>query len=78
MPFTGSNEHSVVAQDNCSIHHINEADAVLQAAGVIIQYLPPYSPDYNPIENTFAKVNIIEDFICIFAYWKCDCAGLHH
>ena len=59
MLFNGSNKHSVVVQDNCSIHHVNEADAVLQDAGVIIQYLPPYSPDYNPIEKAFAKAKLM-------------------
>ncbi len=48
--------NSVVVLDNCSIHHVREADEVLQDAGVIIQYLPPYSPDYNPIEEAFPKV----------------------
>lgn len=27
-----------------------------EAAGVILEYLPPYSPDYNPIEEAFAEL----------------------
>ena len=42
--------------DNCSIHHVKETQNVLDDAGVITHYLPPYSPDYNPIELAFSKV----------------------
>ena len=56
MPFDGQNEHCVVVQDNCAIHHVQEVTDTLHDAGVIAQYLPPYSPDYNPIEECFSKV----------------------
>jgi len=56
MPYNGSNEHSVIVMDNCSIHHIDEVDEVLKDAKVITHALPPYSPDYNPIELAFSKV----------------------
>lgn len=56
MPFNGTNNHSAIVQDNCSIHHVKEVEKVLEDAGVILQYLPPYSPDYNPIEEAFAKM----------------------
>ena len=56
MPFDGQNENSVVVQDNCTIHHVNEITDTLNDAGVIVHYLPPYSPDYNPIEEAFSKV----------------------
>ena len=42
--------------DNCSIHHTTESVVKLQQYGSLIHFLPPYSPDYNPIENIFAKV----------------------
>ncbi len=29
---------------------------MIEAAGVELRYLPPYSPDFNPIENAFAKL----------------------
>ena len=51
MPFDGQSEHCVVVQDNCAIHHVQEVNDALNDAGVIVQYLPPYSPDYNPIEE---------------------------
>ena len=42
--------------DNCSIHQVEEVDEVLQDAQVLTHTLPPYSPDYNPIELAFSKV----------------------
>ena len=50
--------NSVLIADNCSIHHVEEISAVLEDAQVIAHYLPPYSPDYNPIE-VFAKVKLM-------------------
>ena len=48
MPFEGSNPNSVVILDNCSIHHVQEVKQALTDCEVIVHYLPPYSPDYNP------------------------------
>ena len=33
-----------------------KAASVIQDAGAIVHYLPPYSPDFNPIEEAFSKV----------------------
>ena len=54
MPFNGTNPNSVLILDNCSVHHVSEA---LSDCKVVSHYLPPYSPDYNPIEFAFSKVN---------------------
>lgn len=59
MPFNGMNPNSVVILDNCSVHHVNEVHQALDDCGVITHYLPPYSPDYNPIELAFSKVKYI-------------------
>ena len=59
MPFDGQNDCCVVIQDNCTIHHVNEVTDTLHDAGVIVHYLPPYSPDYNPIEQAFSKVKLM-------------------
>ena len=56
MQFDGQNENSVVFQDNRTIHHMNEITDTLNNAGIIVHYLPPYSPDCNPIEEAFSKV----------------------
>ena len=41
---------SIVILDNCSVHHVPEVFAIL------LFFLPPYSPDYNPIEEVFSYV----------------------
>ena len=56
MPFNGINPHSVVVLDNCSIHHIPEVIASIHDVGALVLFLPPYSPDINPIEELFSKV----------------------
>lgn len=55
-PFNGSNPRSVVVMDNASIHHVDEVVQTIQATGAILRFLPPYSPDYDPLEESFAKV----------------------
>ena len=56
MPYNGYNKHSVVILDNCSIHHVEEVDQVFKDTSALVHYLPPYSPDFNPIELAFSKV----------------------
>ncbi len=54
QPFP--NPHSVVIMDNASIHHVEEAVKAIEDVGAVVHFLPPYSPDLNPIEETFSKV----------------------
>ena len=42
--------------DNCSIHHANTVQELFEDAGIVLIYLPPYSPDLNPIEEVFHSV----------------------
>ena len=42
--------------DNLSTHKIQNVTPLLAACGVGVRYLPPYSPDLNPIEQAFAKL----------------------
>jgi transposase len=46
----------IVVIDNLSAHKSAEAQACLQARGVQVVYLPPYSSDFNPIELCWSKV----------------------
>jgi transposase len=55
-PFNGLNTNSVIIMDNCSVHHTKEVEDTLNDTGVLTHFLPPYSPDYNPIELAFSKV----------------------
>ena len=48
MPFDGENSKSIAILDNCSIHHVAEVEAAFKEAGILVFYLPPYSPDLNP------------------------------
>lgn len=46
----------VVILDNLSSHKSEKAAAILKACGAWFLFLPPYSPDLNPIEMAFAKL----------------------
>lgn len=46
----------IVICDNLSSHKSSEVRDALQQVGAEIAYLPPYSPDMNPIEMVFAKI----------------------
>jgi transposase len=49
-------ENSILVMDNASIHRGPEIRELCDEFGVLLQYLPPYSPDYNPIEESFAEM----------------------
>jgi transposase len=49
----------VVVMDNCPIHKIEEIEGAIEARGAWVIFLPPYSPDFNPIENCWSKVKSI-------------------
>jgi transposase len=46
----------ILLLDNLSAHKGGPAQATLEACGVQVVFLPPYSPDLNPIERCWAKV----------------------
>jgi transposase len=48
-------EGDVVVMDNLSSHKTPGIVAAIEAAGAQVRYLPPYSPDLNPIELAFSK-----------------------
>ena len=56
LPYDGHNPHSVVILDNCNIHYYQDVMHMIQAVGALVHFLPPYSPDYNPIEEAFSKL----------------------
>ena len=55
-PFDGSARKSIVIMDNCAIHHVQAVKKMLEDAGIMLIYLPPYSPDLNPVEEAFSSV----------------------
>lgn len=46
----------IVVMDNLSIHKGPRTRALIDAVGALLLFLPPYSPDFHPIENAFAKL----------------------
>lgn len=46
----------IVLMDNLPSHKVSGVAEAIRSAGAELVYLPPYSPDKNPIENVFAKV----------------------
>ncbi len=49
----------IVVMDNLSSHKGPKVRALIEAAGAELLFLPPYSPDFNPIENAFAKLKAL-------------------
>jgi len=49
----------IVIMDNLSSHKSPAVRTAIEAAGAELRFLPPYSPDFNPIENAFAKLKAL-------------------
>jgi transposase len=52
-------EGDIVVMDNLGSHKGASVRAAIEAAGATLLYLPPYSPDFNPIENAFSKLKAL-------------------
>lgn len=58
----------VVVMDNASFHKSKRSKELIESVGCTVLFLPPYSPDLNPIENFWSKMkkwirNKIENFV---------------
>jgi len=49
----------IVVMDNLPAHKVSGVRDAIEAAGASLRYLPPYSPDFNPIEMAFSKLKAI-------------------
>jgi transposase len=47
--------NDIVVVDNVATHKVAGVVEAIEAAGATLRYLPPYSPDLNPIEMSFSK-----------------------
>jgi putative transposase len=56
------NEKHVVVMDNVSFHKGIKTKELIQKTGAKILFLPPYSPDFNPIEQDFATLKKIREY----------------
>ncbi len=54
LPF-----QSIIVMDNAAFHKTSEIKNIIEEAGHILEYLPPYSPDLNPIEKKWAHAKAI-------------------
>ena len=56
--FMAGEKNSVVVLDNASVHkkELRKVVRAIRAAGAVVEFLSPYSPDLNPIEEAFSKV----------------------
>lgn len=58
---------STVVADNLPAHKVAGIRTCLEDAGMGLLYLPPYSPDFNPIEQVFAKIKkLLRRILIIF------------
>lgn len=46
----------ILVMDNLSVHYHQGAISLLEESGIKVEFLPPYSPDFNPIEKMWSKV----------------------
>lgn len=49
----------IVIMDNMCSHHVKKVAEVLEKAGMKLLYLPPYSPDFKPIDKLWSKIKAI-------------------
>jgi transposase len=49
----------VVVMDNLPAHRVKGVRSTIERAGAQLLYLPPYSPDFNPIEQAFSKLKAL-------------------
>lgn len=49
----------IVVMDNLSVHKVKGVKEAIEAAGACLYYLPPYSPDLNPIERCWSKLKAL-------------------
>ena len=49
----------IVVMDNLSCHKVKGVKEAIEEAGASVLYLPPYSPDFNPIEMMWSKIKVL-------------------
>ena len=59
------NPQSIVVLDNAAVHHAGGVVVPTESTEALVQFLLPYSPDLNPIEEAFPKVKSNEHLLDI-------------
>lgn len=52
-------QHSIIVMDNASFHKRSDTITAIQRNGHILEYLPAYSPDFNPIEHKWSQAKAL-------------------
>ena len=52
-------EGQVVVMDNLQVHKSSRVRKLIESVGASVLFLPPYSPDFSPIEEAFSKIKAI-------------------
>ncbi|CAG0940934.1 hypothetical protein BROC_01215 [Candidatus Brocadiaceae bacterium] len=52
-------QHAVIVMDNAAFHKRSDCQQLIERAGHTLLFLPPYSPDLNPIEHKWAQAKAI-------------------
>ncbi len=58
LPFCSAGE-TVIIMDNCAIHKDPALLHLINEAGVLVEFLPPYCPEFNPIEFSFSQLKAL-------------------
>jgi len=53
-PYPGP--RSILVLDNARVHHAQQIEDLIHDYGCRVEFLPPYSPDFNPIEQAFSVI----------------------
>ena len=64
------NAGDIVICDNLPAHKVAEVQTIIESHGATMKYLPPYSPDLNPIEQVFAKLKALLRKVAERSYQK--------
>jgi len=56
------NEKHIVVMDNAAIHKSEKTRELIANTGATLLFLPPYSPDLNPVEKDFANIKKLREF----------------
>jgi transposase len=59
VPIPDLRAGDIIVMDNLSSHKGTQVREAIEAAGASLLYLPPYSPDFNPIENARSKLKAL-------------------
>ena len=62
ITLPGSEWESCGGMDNAAFHKSNKTQEFIEQAGATLLFLPPYSPDFNPIEHDVAAIKKRREF----------------